>query len=91
MVLKTFNLQEDVYNKFSKLCKEQGISMSKQVEFFIESVIKKEPIAKEKYLERLENIRKGKFIRVKDFAKEFGLKWYISKIIQKKFTKYLKD
>lgn len=74
MVLKTFNLQEDVFNKFSKLCKEQGISMSKQVEFFMESIVQKEPKAKEEYLERLENIRKGKFIRVKDFAEEFGLK-----------------
>ena len=32
MVLKTFNVQEVVYGKFSHFCKEHGISMSKQVE-----------------------------------------------------------
>lgn len=73
MVLKTFNVQEDVYNRFSHVCKKMGMSMSKQIDFFMESVIGKESEASIEYLERLEKIRKGKFIRVKDFAEHYGL------------------
>ena len=73
MVLKTFNVQELVYNKFSHFCKEQGISMSKQIERFMESFIAKEPEAKKEYLEKLDRIRKGNFIRVTNFAKRYGL------------------
>lgn len=61
MVLKTFNLQEQVYNKFSKFCKSNGISMSKQVEFFMESQINTEKEVKPEYLKKLKNIRKGKY------------------------------
>jgi len=73
MVLKTFNVGETVYKKFSDFCKGHGVSMSKQVEMFMESMIEEEPEAKEEYLKKLERIRKGKFIRVKDFAKRYGL------------------
>lgn len=72
MVLKTFNVQEVVYSKFSHFCKEHGISMSKQIEFFMESFIAKEPEAKKEYLEKLERIRNGKFIKVKSFAEQYG-------------------
>ncbi|RLE39324.1 hypothetical protein DRJ17_01225 [Candidatus Woesearchaeota archaeon] len=73
MVLKTFNVQEDVYNKFSRFCKNLGISMSKQIEFFMESFIENEPEAKKQYLEKLEKIRRGKFVKVKSFADRYGL------------------
>ena len=73
MVLKTFNVQEDVYNKFSRFCKDLGISMSKQIEFFMESFIEKEPEAKKEYLEKLERVRKGKFVRIKSIADRYGL------------------
>ncbi len=73
MVLKTFNVQETVYDKFSHFCKEHGISMSKQVEFFMESMVAEEPEAKEEYLKKLERIRKGKFIPLKSFAERYGL------------------
>ena len=73
MVLKTFNVQANVYDKFSKFCKEHGISMSKQVEFFMESMVEEEPEVKKEYLEKLERIRKGKFIRVKSFADRYEL------------------
>ena len=63
MVLKTFNLEEDVYKKFSEFCKENGFSMSKQVNFFIQSQMAEEPKVREEYLKKLEQIRKGKFIR----------------------------
>ncbi|MDP4039147.1 MAG: hypothetical protein Q8P57_01025 [Candidatus Pacearchaeota archaeon] len=35
ITLKTFNLDEEIYKEFSKLCRENGISMSKRVEKFI--------------------------------------------------------
>ncbi len=73
MVLKTFNVQEEIYKKFSHYCKGYGISMSKQIELFMELFVAEEPEAKKEYLEKLERIRKGRFIRVDNFAKDFGL------------------
>ena len=73
MVLKTFNVQEKTYLKFSRFCKEHGISMSKQIEFFMQVIIAEEPKAKKEYLEKLDKIRKGKFIPIKNFAERYGL------------------
>ena len=73
MALKTFNINEEVYDKFSKTCKEHGISMSKQIELFIESQIEDDPVAKKEYLKKLERIREGRFINVKSFAETYGL------------------
>jgi len=73
MVLKTFNLQENVFNKFSSFCRDYGLNMSKQVEIFMRSMIDEEPEARKEYLEKLEKIRKGKFIRVKNFAERYGI------------------
>lgn len=73
MVLKTFNVREDVYAKFSRFCKEHGISMSKQIDFFMGYVVEEEPEVRKEYLRRLERIRKGKFIRVKSFSEQYGL------------------
>ena len=73
MAIKTFNLDEEVYNRFSKLCKEHGISMSKQIELFIESQLETEPKARKEYLEKLERLRKGRFITIKSFADRYGL------------------
>lgn len=66
MVLKTFNVEEGVYHKFSTFCKENGMSMSKQVEIFMETQLEEEPKVKKAYLEKLERISKGKFIKVKN-------------------------
>jgi hypothetical protein len=74
MVLKTFNVSEDIYKRFSELCKGNGISMSKQIDFFMRSVVEEDPEAKKEYLKKLDKIREGKFIRVDDFAKRYGLK-----------------
>ena len=71
MVLKTFNLDDETYKKFSKFCKENGISMSKQVNFFIQSQMAEEPEIREEYLKKLERIRKGKFVKVTDFKKRY--------------------
>ncbi len=73
MVIKSFNVQEETYSKFSSFCKDHGISMSKQVEFFMESVVEEDPKVKAEYLKKLDRIRKGKFIRVNNFAERYGL------------------
>lgn len=73
MAIKSFNIAEDTYSKYSKFCRGYGISMSKQVEMFMEAQLEEEPKAKKEYLEKLDRISKGKFRRVKNFAKEFGL------------------
>jgi hypothetical protein len=73
MAIKTFNVEAAVYKKFSDLCKENGMSMSKQIEFFMKSMTEDDPEAKQKYLLKLERIRKGRFIRVDNFADRYGL------------------
>jgi len=65
MVVKSFNIEEHVYKKFSDFCKGQGLSMSKQVEFFMRSFIESDEKVRENYLQKLEKIRGGKFVRVK--------------------------
>ncbi len=64
MVVKTFNVDEGVYAKFLELCKENGISLSKQIEMFMKSRVENKEEVREEYLQKLEKIRKGKFIRV---------------------------
>ncbi len=67
MVLKTFNLDEEIYNKFSEYCKENGISMSKQINFFIKSQIDSEfSQIKKSYLNKLREIEKEKGIPFKN-------------------------
>ena len=73
MVLKTFSIQEEVFERFSRFCRENGINMSKQIELFMGSFMREEPGARKEYLEKLERIRKGKFIRVKSFAGRYGV------------------
>lgn len=73
MALKTFNVEETVYKRFFDFCKGHGVSMSKQIELFMESMVEEEPEAKQEYLKKLERIRKGKFMRVDNFANRYGL------------------
>jgi len=72
MALKTFNVDEQVYAKYMKTCKEHGISMSKQVETFMRAQTEEEPKVREEYLQKLDIIRKGRFIKVDDFAKRYS-------------------
>jgi len=75
MVLKTFNIEEETYKKFSDFCKQNGISMSKQVDIFIKAQIEEKPKVRAEYLQRLAAIRKGKFIKVggiEDFKKRYA-------------------
>lgn len=41
MVIKTFNIDEEVYKQFSTHCKKNGVSMSKRVENFIRGEVSK--------------------------------------------------
>jgi len=66
MALKTFNLDEETYRKFSEFCKENGISMSKQIEIFIKAQLEEKPEIRKEYLKKLNAIRKGRFIKVKN-------------------------
>lgn len=64
MVFKTFNLDEETYRKFSEFCKENGLSMSKQIDIFIKVQLEEELKIREEYLRKLETIRRGKFIKI---------------------------
>ncbi len=72
MALKTFNVDAAVYKKFYAACKENGMSMSKQVEFFMRSMVGEEKV-KASYLKKLEKLRKGPFVRIDNFSEHFGL------------------
>lgn len=41
MVIKTFNVDGEVYKQFSTHCKKNGISMSKRVENFLKEEVSK--------------------------------------------------
>ena len=74
MVLKTFNVEESIYEKYSQFCKENGISMSNQVNTFIKAQVETEPKVREEYLKKLDAIRKGKFIKIgthENFVKRY--------------------
>jgi hypothetical protein len=76
MVLKTFSVQEAVYSRFHSFCKSRGVSMSKQIEIFMESMIEKDPEAKKEYLDKLDQIRKQKSIHIgslEDLKRRYGL------------------
>lgn len=68
MAVKTFSVSEDVYERFAAFCRERGLNMSKQIQFFMESFVENEPAAKREYLDKLEEIRRGKFVRVESFS-----------------------
>lgn len=73
MVLKTFNVNQDIFERFSLFCKGNGINMSRQIEMFMEYLVEDEPKVKESYLKKIEKLRKGKFIKVNNFAERYGL------------------
>ena len=71
MVVKAFNVDKETYEKFSEYCKGSGISMSKQINNFMKTMTEDEPEVREEYLRKLERIRKGKYIEVKNLRKHF--------------------
>ncbi len=42
MAIRSFNINEKIYEKYKKKCKEEGISMSKRVENFIRRELESE-------------------------------------------------
>jgi len=77
MALKTFNVESETYRKFSEFCRGSGLSMSKQIEFFMRSIVEDDPETKRSYLEKLDNIRKQKSISIGNivgFKKRYNLK-----------------
>ena len=61
MAHKTFNINEKVHKEYSKFCKENGINMSKQIEFFMQAQIAKTKKERDKYLDKLKATRRGQF------------------------------
>ncbi|MBN2142532.1 hypothetical protein JW711_04335 [Candidatus Woesearchaeota archaeon] len=61
MSIKTFNVDDQVYEKFSRHCKENGLSMSKQVTWFMQAQVEEEPKVRKSYLQKLERLKKGPF------------------------------
>ncbi len=73
MTLKTFNVEETTYVRFSRICKENGISMSRQIENFMRTFVREEPAARKEYLQKLEKIRRGRFTKVSNLSQRYGL------------------
>lgn len=77
MVLKTFNVDKEVYEKFSESCKSSGISMSKLINQFMISQVTNEPKVRESYIKRIEKLRQGRKIRVgsvENLKEQLGIK-----------------
>lgn len=75
MVVKAFNVDEQTYKKFSAFCKDRGMSMSKQVTFFMQSIVE-EPKARKEYLEKLNRLRKEASVHIgsaAEFKKKYDL------------------
>ena len=70
MAIKTFSIDDKIYKKYSKFCKENGINMSKQIEFFISSQLAENSKNRNKYLDKIKAVRKGKFVD-ENFIQEF--------------------
>ena len=76
MNIKSFNVEDETYKKFSDFCKSSGISMSKQIDFFMKSVVEEEPKVKGEYIDKIKRIRKQKSIHIvgiEDFKKRCGI------------------
>ena len=58
MALKTFNVDAEIYEEFSKHCKKEGLSMSKKVEKFIKSELEKMKIDVDKLEEAEKRVEK---------------------------------
>jgi antitoxin component of RelBE/YafQ-DinJ toxin-antitoxin module len=57
MVLKTFNVEQETYKDFSEFCKSHGISMSKQVQMFMQSVVDEKAKDRQEHSDKLERIK----------------------------------
>jgi hypothetical protein len=77
MTIKSFNVEDETYTKFSNYCKGNGISMSRQIDFFMKSVVEEDPKVKNEYLEKINKIRNEKSIEIgglDNFKKRYGIR-----------------
>jgi phage/plasmid-associated DNA primase len=66
MALKTFNIDKKVYDIYSKHCKQNGISMSHQVENFFKKEIDKIKFG----MEKIEKVSEKRIVEMQKLAKE---------------------
>ena len=78
MALKTFNIDTKVYGIYSKHCKQNGISMSHQVENFLKKELDKIKLGAEK----IEKVSEKQAVEMQKLAKE------IEKTIEHPLKKY---
>ena len=75
MAIKTFNVDQETYQKFADFCRSNGISASKQIEIFMKAQLEEKEKVRNDYLKTLEVIRKGTFVKIgnmEDFKKKYS-------------------
>jgi hypothetical protein len=78
MALKTFNVDKKVYEIYSKHCRQNGISMSHQVENFLKKELDKINLE----VEKIGKVSEKQMVEMKKLAKE------IEKEIEHPLSKY---
>ena len=66
MALKTFNIDRKVYGIYSKHCKQNGISMSHQVENFLRKEMDKIKFG----MEKIEKVSEKRIVEMQKLAKD---------------------
>ncbi|KYC53699.1 MAG: hypothetical protein AMQ74_00318 [Candidatus Methanofastidiosum methylothiophilum] len=69
----SLNINNKLFHKFEIFCEEHGTTADDEIESFIRSILDDDVEITEEYQRKLDTIRKGKFIRVNNFAEFFGL------------------
>ena len=78
MALKTFNIDKKIYEIYSKHCKQNGISMSHQVENFLKKELDKINLS----VSKIEKVSEKRVVEIQKLAKE------IEKAIEHPLQKY---
>lgn len=68
MAIKTFNVDAEVHRQFASFCREHGISMSRQIEMFMQHQLEANPVTKKEHAEKLERMSLCSRKREKDFG-----------------------
>jgi len=69
----SLDINNELYHKFELMCEKLGTTPVEEIETFILSVLEDDKEITEEYRQKLDNIRKGKFIKINNFAEHFGL------------------
>jgi len=75
MALKTFNIDNQIYNEFSQYCKKNGISMSKKVENFFKEELMNIKLSMKSDAKETDNKKIGEKLQ-QDSQKEHPLSKY---------------